>query len=97
MPLAIALLNVSNPDMTALDALSRLSHDADTDVAQCAVLALGGWMHVVMHVPTCAQLTCLCRHGQHLAMSIRSVPGERCSSPDIGCRHAQDERALYMS
>lgn len=41
MPLAVALLNVSNPDMTALDTLSRLSHDADSEVAQCAVLALG--------------------------------------------------------
>ena len=42
MPLAVALLNVSNPNVAALDTLSRLSHDADTEVAQCAVLSLGG-------------------------------------------------------
>lgn len=41
IPLAVALLHVSNPDMTALDTLSRLSHDADSEVAQSAVLALG--------------------------------------------------------
>ena len=41
MPLAVALMHVSNPDVQALDALSRLSHDADPDVAANAVLALG--------------------------------------------------------
>lgn len=41
VPLAIALLFVSNPDVQALDALSRLSHDANLDVAQNAVLAMG--------------------------------------------------------
>lgn len=43
IPLAIALLNVSKPDMNALDTLSRLSHDADSEVAQSAVLALGAY------------------------------------------------------
>lgn len=41
VPLALALLNVSAPDVTAMDTLSRLSHDADTEVAQAAVLGLG--------------------------------------------------------
>ena len=41
MPLAVALLHVSNPDVQALDTLSRLSHDTDPDVAANAVLALG--------------------------------------------------------
>ena len=41
MPLAVAMLNVSNPGMAAMDALSRLSHDTDVEVAQNAVLALG--------------------------------------------------------
>jgi len=41
VPLAVALLNVSNPAMSAMDALSRLSHDADAEVAQNAVLSLG--------------------------------------------------------
>ncbi len=41
MPLAIALLNVSNPTLGAMDALSRLSHDTDVEVAQNAVVSLG--------------------------------------------------------
>ena len=41
VPLAVALMHVSNPDVQALDALSRLSHDTDPDVAANAVLALG--------------------------------------------------------
>lgn len=41
VPLALALLNVSAPDVSAMDTLSRLSHDADTEVAQAAVLGLG--------------------------------------------------------
>ena len=41
MPLALALLNVSSPDMGVMDTLSRLSHDTDAEVAANAVLALG--------------------------------------------------------
>lgn len=41
VPLALALLHTSSPDILAMDSLSRLSHDADTEVAQAAVLALG--------------------------------------------------------
>ena len=41
MPLSLALLNVSNPDINVMDTLSRLSHDTDTEVAMSAVVALG--------------------------------------------------------
>ncbi|CAB1108308.1 unnamed protein product [Ectocarpus sp. CCAP 1310/34] len=41
VPLALALLNISHPDMPVIDQLSRLTHDADTDVAQSAIMALG--------------------------------------------------------
>ena len=41
IPLALALLNVSNPILGAMDGLSRLSHDTDAEVAQNAVVALG--------------------------------------------------------
>lgn len=41
VPLAFALLNVSNPDYGIIDQLSRLTHDADAQVAQNAILALG--------------------------------------------------------
>ncbi|KAL0029326.1 hypothetical protein WJX79_010455 [Trebouxia sp. C0005] len=41
VPLTLALLNVSSPSLNAVDTLSRLSHDADIQVAQNAVLALG--------------------------------------------------------
>ena len=41
VPLAVALLNTSNPSLSAMDMLSRLSHDSDVEVGQNAVLALG--------------------------------------------------------
>mmetsp|Transcript_31070 Transcript_31070/g.68978 ORF Transcript_31070/g.68978 Transcript_31070/m.68978 type:complete len:901 (-) Transcript_31070:581-3283(-) len=41
VPLALAALHISSPDMAAMDTLSRLSHDTDVEVAQNAVLALG--------------------------------------------------------
>ncbi|CAD7696710.1 unnamed protein product [Ostreobium quekettii] len=41
VPLAIAMLNVSNPDIYPTDILSRLSHDSDGEVAKCAIVALG--------------------------------------------------------
>jgi 26S proteasome regulatory subunit N1 len=41
VPLAIGLLNVSNPKMSITDTLSKLSHDADAEVAEGAILALG--------------------------------------------------------
>mmetsp|Transcript_22567 Transcript_22567/g.38211 ORF Transcript_22567/g.38211 Transcript_22567/m.38211 type:complete len:889 (+) Transcript_22567:56-2722(+) len=41
VPLAIALLYVSNPDYAVIDQLSRLSHDADAQVSQSAIFALG--------------------------------------------------------
>lgn len=41
IPLALALLYVSNPEVTVTDTLTRLSHDVDAEVAMNAVLALG--------------------------------------------------------
>lgn len=41
VPLAVALLNPSAPSMPAVDTLSRLTHDTDSEVAQSAVLGLG--------------------------------------------------------
>ena len=41
VPLAFALLHVSEPSIGAVDTLSRLSHDADSEVAQNALVALG--------------------------------------------------------
>jgi len=41
VPLALALLYVSNPDYTVADQLSRLSHDADKEVAMNAIFGLG--------------------------------------------------------
>mmetsp|Transcript_3565 Transcript_3565/g.7156 ORF Transcript_3565/g.7156 Transcript_3565/m.7156 type:complete len:898 (-) Transcript_3565:103-2796(-) len=41
VPLAFALLSVSNPDVSIIDTLSKLSHDSDQQVSQNAVLALG--------------------------------------------------------
>lgn len=41
VPLALAILNVSNPDFSVIDQLSRLSHDPDTEISQNAILAMG--------------------------------------------------------
>eukprot|EP00501_MAST-03F_sp_TOSAG23-6_P000211 GSMAST32.ASY1.ANO1.214.1 assembled CDS len=41
VPLAIALLHVSDPDFSVVDTVSKLSHDSDDAVAQNAILALG--------------------------------------------------------
>lgn len=41
VPLALALLNPSNPQMALLDTLSKYSHDADLDVAINAIFAMG--------------------------------------------------------
>eukprot|EP01130_Rhizamoeba_saxonica_P002470 TRINITY_DN12264_c0_g1_i1.p1 TRINITY_DN12264_c0_g1~~TRINITY_DN12264_c0_g1_i1.p1 ORF type:complete len:888 (-),score=227.22 TRINITY_DN12264_c0_g1_i1:22-2463(-) len=41
VPLALALLSASNPDITVLDMLSKLSHDHDSEVAMGAIMGLG--------------------------------------------------------
>lgn len=41
VPLALALLYLSNPEYSVIDQLSRLSHDGDAEIAQCAILGLG--------------------------------------------------------
>jgi 26S proteasome regulatory subunit N1 len=41
VPLALALLHISNPDYGIIDQLSRLSHDQDAALSQCAILGLG--------------------------------------------------------
>jgi 26S proteasome regulatory subunit N1 len=41
VPLAIGLLYISNPEYSVVDQLSRLSHDQDAELSQCAIFALG--------------------------------------------------------
>lgn len=41
VPLGMAMLYVSNPDYSVVDQLSRLSHDADQEVAMNAIFSLG--------------------------------------------------------
>lgn len=41
VPLALAVLHISNPDFAVIDQLSRLSHDPDAEISQNAILALG--------------------------------------------------------
>ncbi|KAI5661718.1 hypothetical protein M9H77_21041 [Catharanthus roseus] len=41
VPLALGLLCISNPKVTVMDTLSRLSHDSDTEVAMAAIISLG--------------------------------------------------------
>lgn len=41
VPLALALLSVSNPRLTVLDTLSKFSHDVDSEVALNSIFAMG--------------------------------------------------------
>lgn len=41
VPLALGLLSISNPRITVMDTLSKLSHDHDEEVAMGAIFALG--------------------------------------------------------
>jgi len=41
VPLALALLNASNPSLTVIDTLSKFSHDHDAEVAHNAIFAMG--------------------------------------------------------
>merc|ERR1719160_1197013 len=41
VPLALAMLHISNPKVTVIDTLSKLSHDADQDVALNAIFSMG--------------------------------------------------------
>jgi 26S proteasome regulatory subunit N1 len=41
VPLALAVLHISNPDFAVIDQLSRLTHDPDTEMSQNAIIALG--------------------------------------------------------
>jgi 26S proteasome regulatory subunit N1 len=41
VPLALGVLNISNPDFSVIDQLSRMSHDPDTEISQNAILVMG--------------------------------------------------------
>jgi 26S proteasome regulatory subunit N1 len=41
VPLALAVLHISNPDFAVIDQLSRLSHDPDSEISQNAIIGLG--------------------------------------------------------
>mmetsp|Transcript_28465 Transcript_28465/g.51437 ORF Transcript_28465/g.51437 Transcript_28465/m.51437 type:complete len:922 (-) Transcript_28465:95-2860(-) len=41
VPLALGMLNISNPDFSVIDQLSRMSHDPDAEISQNAILAMG--------------------------------------------------------
>ena len=41
VPLAMAILHLSNPKVNVMDLLLKLSHDEDTELSQRAMLAMG--------------------------------------------------------
>merc|ERR1712187_397932 len=41
VPLALAMLHISNPKVTVIDTLQKLSHDSDQDVALGAIFSMG--------------------------------------------------------
>jgi len=57
VPLALALSNLSHPDVYAVDTLSKLSHDASPAVAQGAILGLG------LVAAVCLLCLCVCVRG----------------------------------
>ena len=80
VPLALALLNVSNPTIAVMDTLSRLSHDSDIDVAQNAILALGGCFRAQLSQRTQPILCYDDRKAHHQRHCCRSGCTDRCSS-----------------
>ena len=91
MPLAVAMLNVSNPGMSAMDALSRLSHDTDAEVAQNAVLALGA-LHLasLQHIAWCLRApACMFDAGD--CEGPGTVSREACRSALLSGRVAQSK------
>lgn len=61
IPLALGFMSISNPQLTVMDTLSKLTHDQDQQVSQNAVLALGflgaGTSNSRTPPPSRAQLT----------------------------------------
>ena len=41
MPLALAILSASNPQLSIVDTLSKLSHDNDAEVSHNSIFAMG--------------------------------------------------------
>ena len=41
VPLALAILSASNPQLSIIDTLSKLSHDNDTEVAHNSIFSMG--------------------------------------------------------
>lgn len=41
VPLGLALLSASNPQLPIVDTLSKLSHDSDAEVAHNAIFSMG--------------------------------------------------------
>lgn len=41
VPLSLAILNISNPKITVMDLLTKLSHDQDDELAFRSIIALG--------------------------------------------------------
>ncbi len=69
IPVALGLLSISNPRVGVMDTLSKLSHDADEEVAIAAILGLGligaGTVHaghslIIFQEPTIRVLLVCC-------------------------------------
>lgn len=41
VPLALAILSASNPQLSIIDTLSKLSHDNDAEVSHNSIFAMG--------------------------------------------------------
>lgn len=72
MPLALALISVSNPKLQILDTLSKFSHDSDPEVAHNAIIAMGlvGAGEVRFKLNACL-IGSLILRGSYLCMSVK--------------------------
>lgn len=74
VPLALALISVSNPRLNILDTLSKFSHDADPEVSHNSIFAMGmvgsGEWNVCVH--TCI-IPCLNIQYFNAPLRIRNI------------------------
>lgn len=69
VPLAIGLLRISNPEVTIMDLLTKLSYDTDENVAMSAIFSLG--------------LTGAGTNNSRLAQNLRYLAAYYNGKPDV--------------
>lgn len=71
VPLALALISVSNPRLNILDTLSKFSHDADPEVSHNSIFAMGMVGSGEWNV--CARMTLYCNMFRYTVFQLYNV------------------------